>query len=389
VSFYPAPPALAGQAGKGRPGPRLGPGPGASAGPAAQLSVTVVGPETINPTESLPFEIVVRNAGEGLLTGVRVEQPLPAGSRLLTSDPPAAQQEDRLSWDLGDLPLRAERRLRVEIQPGTGAEVQLCPTATFAGAAGLRSRQLQPPFAVLQHGPQTAVAGTAVVFQIQVANHLPAVLEHVALRARLSAGLQHPQGDLIEADLGALAAGETRSLELEVLAVQAGTQVSDITAEAGAGKEARVAHSRLSVQVTEPSLALQLDAPRSRDANSDLELRFQVHNLGRAPARDARLVFFYPEGFDVLDSSSTARLDPASRSVSWGLDALESGQTRVVTLKVRPRLPGDWALRASATGQGLADAAALRTVHVNPGGPPPVANAPASPGVARTEAGWR
>jgi len=344
----------------------------------------VIGPNTIDQADSLPFEIVVRNPGEVTLAGVRVEQQLPAGSRILAVEPPANVQGDRLIWELGNLEVRGQLRLKVDIQPGGQAEVLLSPTATFTSAFGLRTHLLQPPFGVLQQGPETAVCGSAVMFRILVANHLQRALQHATIRARLSAGLQHAQGELIEADLGTLAAGETRTLELETVATQLGTQINDVTAQAIDGQENRVARSRLSVQVNEPSLVLKMEAPRQSDVNSDLDLRIHVHNLGRSQARAVRVVFNYPKGMDILGSSNEARIDPATGSVTWELDSLEMGQTQVITLKVRPRQPGDWALRAMAMSRGLAEAGTMQTVHI---GSPGEVREPTT--TARTEVGWR
>jgi hypothetical protein len=384
VSFYPSLPALGSSPNDTRPDLRPGPGPAPSAGPGAQISITVIGHNTIDQADGLPFEIVVRNAGEVTLAGVRVEQQLPAGSRILAVEPPANVQGDRLIWELGNLEVRGQQRLKVDIHPGGQSEVLLSPTATFTSAFGLRTHLLQPPFGVLQQGPETAVCGSAVVFRILVANHLQRALQHATIRARLSAGLQHPQGELIEADLGTLAAGETRTLELEAVATQPGTQINDVTAQAIDGQENRVARSRLSVQVNEPSLVLKMEAPRQSDVNSDLDLRIHVHNLGRSPARAVRLVFNYPKGMDILGSSNEARIDPATGSVTWELETLEMGQTQVITLKTRPRQPGEWALRAMAMSQGLAEASTMQTVHIES---PGEVRQPAT--AARTEVGWR
>src|SRR5205085_10161853 len=135
----------------------------------------------------------VRNAGAGGLARVRVGAPLPAGARLLASEPLAETQGDRLGWSLGTLDAGAERRLRLEVQPVGAGELLLVPTATFTPTAGLQTPVVRPPFALTVTGPESVAPGTKVVFQIQAANHTENPLEKVIVRVQLPPGLFHAE----------------------------------------------------------------------------------------------------------------------------------------------------------------------------------------------------
>ena len=79
---------------------------------------------------------------------------------------------------------------------------------------------------------------------MQVKNDGSGPATGVLVRDRLPAGLKHEQGGFIEAELGTLGPGETKSLSLQTTAVQAGRQVNQlvVTAEGGfqVGAEAAV-----------------------------------------------------------------------------------------------------------------------------------------------------
>ncbi len=116
-----------------------------AAGPiqGAALAVQVLGPAQSSAGETLPYEIMVRNPGPVPLTGVRIEEQLPAGAGLRSADPVPEVQDGRLVWNLGTLEGNGQRRIRIEIQPGTLTKMTLTPTASFI-SAGPRTQIVQP-----------------------------------------------------------------------------------------------------------------------------------------------------------------------------------------------------------------------------------------------------
>src|SRR6185295_9443341 len=100
--------------------------------------------------------------------------------------------------------------------PGEG-ELRTCATVTFSTSATLRTRVVQPKVNIVIRGPEHAAAGDTVPFQIQIANNGSVPLTGMMLRGKLSDGLQHPQGNHVEAELAGLAPGESRSVTLTTI----------------------------------------------------------------------------------------------------------------------------------------------------------------------------
>jgi uncharacterized repeat protein (TIGR01451 family) len=375
--YQPEPAAPAGQT----EAPRVAAPPGTTepaAAPVSQVAVEAVGPAARAPGQPLAYEIVARNTGPVVVASVRVEDRLPAGARLLHAEPSPAVAGGRLAWELGNLEAGAERRLRVEIQPAD-EDVAVCPTVTYGAAVGLRSRVVRPPFAVRVEAPEAARRGEAVTLRIHVANNGPASLAHVVVRARLAAGLRHPQGDEVEADLGTLAPGETRALPLEVTVAGAGRMVSEVSARADGGVEARASAA---VTVADAALALRLDGPHAVPAGRDVELRLEVANAGPGAAAGVRLSAVVPEGLSVTGVSAAGGYDAATRTLSWPLGLLGIGQSQTVVLTLRGRTAGEWAVGVAAAAEGGAERRAALAVRVEgapgllvevagPGGPVP------------------
>jgi uncharacterized repeat protein (TIGR01451 family) len=310
----------------------------------------------------LACTLVVRNTGAAAVASVRVEVPLPPGLRLLFSEPAADARGDRLAWDLGTLEAGAERRLPFELQADGPGEVLWNPTVTFTAADGPRTRVVRPPFALTVTGPEAAYVGGKVAFEIRVANHGEAAVPNVVVRDQLPPGLQHPEGGLIEAELGTLAAGAVRTLTLETTAARTGRLVNEVSARADGGLQAR---SRAAVLVREAALALRLEGPRQGLVNRELDFLLEVANPGSAPAAGLRLALTLPDGLDFLAASTGGTFDPSGRQVTWAPGTLAGGQRQTVTAKLRARRAGDWALRALARADQMAPAPATAAVHLD------------------------
>jgi uncharacterized repeat protein (TIGR01451 family) len=348
--YHPAPaPAVSGASGSAAP-----------RGRGAQVSVEASGPPAAAPDEPARFEIVVRCTGAVAAAGVRVEAALPPGARLLQSTPAADVHGDRLAWALGNLDPGGERRIRLELQAGGLDDLTLRPGVTFASAAAARARVARPPFAVAQLGPDAVERGAKETFRIQVSNNGPGVVRHVLLRDRLPPGLQHPQGGVVEADIDALQPGETRTLPLEVTAVEAGEFVNAVEAVAEGGLHAE---AKRPVRVDDVRLGLKLDLPRRAAAGRDLDVRLEAANPGAHPAAGVRLTLSLPDGLDFVSAAGGA-YDPAARRVVWATGALEKGQTQVATAKLRGRATGEWTCQATAAAERLGEARASQPVRV-------------------------
>jgi uncharacterized repeat protein (TIGR01451 family) len=201
----------------------------------AQVSVEVAGPASVALGEPLHYELIVRNTGNAPAGRVQVEDPLPLGACLLLADPPAELRAGSLIWELGTLEAGAERRLKVDLQHVGIAGIQPPPRVAYTAAAGLQTQITRPAFMVALLGPPTAAAGAPVSFQIQLANDGTAPIRHIVLRDQLPPGLSCPRGYSIEAEVGDLAPGQSRTVRLDATAVQVGRYVNEIVAVADGG----------------------------------------------------------------------------------------------------------------------------------------------------------
>src|SRR5207302_1152194 len=153
------------------------------------------------------YEIVVRNPGPTAMHQVRVEDELPAGAKFLSGDPPPEVTADQMSWTLNTLEPGTERRIHVKIQPGPGTEINSTATVHYASTASLHTRIAQPRMVLAMRGPEQVGPGENVPFHVMVTNPGTTPITNLVLHCKLPEGLTHPQGQVVEAEIGNIAAG--------------------------------------------------------------------------------------------------------------------------------------------------------------------------------------
>jgi uncharacterized repeat protein (TIGR01451 family) len=336
--------------------------PPAAAGRTASVYVEKSGPADHVLGKPLAYEILVRNPGTATAAQVRVEDDLPAGVRCLRTEPPAEVRGQQLVWQLGGLDAGAERRLRVEVDPASEGDYEGSVTASCSTAAApMRTHVTRPRLTLTMTGPAKADVGDAVPFQLVVGNTGSGPANHVVLHDRLPAGLQHTQGNDIEADLGTLAAGGTKTVSLAATAVKGGRQVNEATVSGDNGLQAA---ARAEVQISEGALLVRKTGPQQTVLHREVDYRLEVVNPGQAPAANVMLADNLPAGLEFLSAGDGGAYTAATRSVQWSLGALAPGASRAVTLRLLARTPGDWVNQAIAHADHGLEAKATAAVHV-------------------------
>lgn len=301
------------------------------------------GPDVALVNEPLRYEIIIRNPGANPVTQVRVEDEIPAGLRLVTTEPPSETPGNRPSWSFATLEPFAEKRIRVEIQaPGEG-ELQTRATVTFSGSATVKTLVVQPKLSLAMRGPEQVATGDPVPFQIQASNTGGVPIAGVTLRSRLTDGLHHPNGSMIEADLGTINPGETRTVTLTTTATRGGQQTCDVIGVAGGIDVV----ARAAVQVAEATVQLRRSGPTRCYLKSEIGFELEATNPGTANANDVVVTELLPTGFEYVMASDGGHFDPNARTITWRCPSLQAGAKRMMSYRVRATSVGEFTDRAT------------------------------------------
>jgi uncharacterized repeat protein (TIGR01451 family) len=294
------------------------------------VSLEWVGPPTAKLGQPATYQIMVKNICPISVSQVVVRVRIPAGITVQSSEPKALQDAGTLSWDLGTLPPRQERRLDLQMLPDLKGDLACEALVSFAGTSTARIRVREPKLALKAASPDKVLLGDTATIGLNVSNPGDGTAEHVKIRATLSDGLEHTRGKAIEFDLGNLGPTETRGVQLVCVTRNAGPQTCEAVASADCNL---LAQASAKVDVILPKLDILAKGPKLRYLDRHAVYTFSVSNPGSAPASNVTVSDVIPDGFKFVSASDGGRHDFATRTVSWFIGDLTPGQSREVSME--------------------------------------------------------
>lgn len=309
------------------------------------VSLEWVGPPVAKVGQPADFSLVVRNACNIPVQQVMVRVRIPQGMNLAAAEPKAVTENNVLMWELGTMQPKQERNLQMKLLPETKGDVGCQAWVTFTGASTMRVRVREPKLLLKAAAPDKVLIGDAAAFSLTVSNPGDGPAELVKVKANLSDGLEHARGKMVEFDVGNLAPGETRSVQLICTTKTGGLQKCEAVAEADGGLRSQ---DQAAVNVIMPRLDIEANGPKLRYLDRKATYTFKVTNPGDAPALNVMVTDLVPPGFKFVAASDGGRHDFATRTVSWFLGEVGPGQAREVKLDVVAVNPGEHKHRASA-----------------------------------------
>ncbi|MCI0680950.1 MAG: hypothetical protein L0Y71_02500 [Gemmataceae bacterium] len=341
---------------------------------SAHVTVEKRGPAVLRQGVTATYQIVVRNRGAATSGPVTVIDEIPRLARSVTGEPAPSQLGDKAIWTLPPLPPNSETLLKLSLQAGSAGEF-VGNTTVFVSAATATTRaQIEGPreptpaktapggpLAIQVRAAAGGAVGQQVIIEIQVANHGGQTLTELMLHAKLGDGLAHPAGAHIEADVGDLAAGASRTFNVPVKAVRAGRQSVEVKITAAGGAEAEASAT---VPVTGVGLSIQV-APTTRLLlDRDGEVRIDVTNHHGEGLRNVIVADVLPEALQFVAASDRGIYQASTRTVQWLIDYLPAGETRSVAVRIQAKTPGLFPKEVSARAENLPITRAESVVQV-------------------------
>ncbi len=214
--------------------------------------------------------------------------------------------------------------------PSVGSEIKL---------AGKQ----EPAVSVEWIGPQVARLNYPLNCQILVRNTGPAAVHGVTVRQRLNAGVVCKRTDPLAATdqndivwtIGSLQPGQTRRIELQLVATQRGALdcQASVTFTSVAGQQ---------VQVREPLLAVKMRVPEKAVTGDKLNVLFAVANPGDGVTEGIKIKAILPDGLECA----------RGRVVDIDIGNLEPKETRTLQIPCTARASGAQKCTIVASAEG-------------------------------------
>ena len=319
-------------------------------GPAAHQEPAVgldwVGPTILKVGAPAEYTVLVRSLSTIPLHKVIVQVKVPAGAKVVATEPKAQGTETVLMWDLGTLSPRQESPVKLKLIPPAKGEMICQAWVTFTGSTALKVQVREPKLVLQVKAPDKAIIGDAVNVMLAVSNPGDHPAEAIKLAVTLPAGLEAAKGTGGLIDVGALAAGESREVKLACVARAAGNHKCDVSASGDAGLSAS---GTATVAVAQPKLDLEVAGPKLRYLDRKAVYSVKITNPGDAAATEVVVSHVVPAGFKFVAADGGGQFDAASKSVQWAVGEVGPGQAKEMKCELMASGIGDHTHAVAAT----------------------------------------
>jgi uncharacterized repeat protein (TIGR01451 family) len=330
------------------------------------LSVETVGPRTITIGKESSYQVTLLNSGEVAAEELVVHVTLPAWAEVAGVEasagdarPPETTQAGAIDWKVGRLDAKSRTQLTVKIIPRQSRPFDLAVRWDYKPVASQAMINVQEPKLLLAiEGPHEVLYGKKELYRLKLSNPGTGNADNVAI-VLTPIGT----GENVSAShkVGLLAAGEEKSLDVELTARQSGVLIIQAEAHGDGGLRAALAEK---VVVHRAALKLDIAGPKVQFVGAVATYSIRVRNLGTAPARSLNFSMVLPTGAKYLSGIDGARPNSAEGKVAWGMETLAPDTERTFTLKCRLATVGTSRVRLNAVADDDVIASAEASLQV-------------------------
>ncbi|MFO7903576.1 MAG: hypothetical protein R6U98_13005 [Pirellulaceae bacterium] len=323
------------------------------------LRVEALGPKVVSVGKPAHYRVRLINQGPAIAREVAVTVSVPDAARIGDSQSERGRVTESaeghggrrgLTWVLDQIPANSQEELGLDLEATENQPLDLNVDWTYRPAPlSARIDVQQPQLEVSIDGPSDMRFGGTDVFKVRLSNPGNGPAENVTVNVTTT------NSEARLKRLGTLPAGESRAVELEMTAKEAGT----LRIEAEARADGLHVKSGREVQVRQAVLAIEVSAPELIYAGTTAAYKIKVANHGNAVAKDVIMQVDLPSGATNgvgVDKKPITREQPR-----WRVGDLGPEVERVYSLQCELNANGRNQLGARV--QGTHDSEASDTVE--------------------------
>jgi uncharacterized repeat protein (TIGR01451 family) len=366
---------------------------------APGLAVDVSGPATAALGTTLSYRIDVTNPGDTAAGNVTVRFHAPPGIAILNSTPAGSVFGDRIEWPLGQVAPGTVQTVVVNCRGSQAGDFNCCADARSEAANLVAedcvlTRVVQQTMSLSMSGPERAVVGQQVQFQVVVRNEGGVPLTGVIVRDVFDAGFEHAQSaSPIEKELNDIAPGQEAAFAVTFRVARAGTICHTMTATTSSGQTAQ---ARSCLTATEPpppqvnpAVAAQASGPAELAIGQTGQYLVDVVNSGEAPLTGVRVAVNPSASLQAVEATGGDNRQQVGGELVWTIDRLEPGAARRYQINCRavqadPQASVRVVVTTREQAQDAANAVTRSTAGAQP--PPPAQPAPSQRPAQEAEA---
>lgn len=306
---------------------------------------TVAGPQRIAVGREAEYRVVLQNKSETAARELSATIAIPAFAEVAQAaatngavDRPAPAKDgdpQTIKWQLFELAPRSSQTLTLQLVPHTGQPLLLAVQCDQAPVSGEVTLDVQEPKLQMEiTGPAEVMFGKSQRYALLLSNPGTGDAEDVNIE------LTPPGGDPkapVKHKVGSLAAGSTRTIELELTAREAGDLKMLASASAAGGIRSEAVKT---VMCRRAQLDVDWRGPEKNFAGAVATYYIRVRNQGTAPAGEVAVELSLPNGAELVDASNGFSWDDKKHMVSWRPGVIGASEERFMQLQCKLSAPG-------------------------------------------------
>lgn len=302
----------------------------------------VAGPRKMVVGREATYRVTLDNRGDAAADQLNAKISVPGWAEVMGSKvtlgnvnhEAISEQPREIFWKIPRLAGSQKATLDLRLVPRAGRPIELGVQWTHSPVGTQTMVEVQEPkLSMTLNGPEEVLYGKPQTFRLTINNPGTGTAEKVALH------LTPPGSDeskTVSHDFGQLAAGESRSVEIELTAREAGQLTVNASATATGNLSANASKEILCRQA---ELAVDWRGPSERYTGAPATYFFRVRNPGTAVAADVVLTAQLPAGFELI-SSDKAKISKDGMA-TFQVGSLRPGDDRYYQLKCLLSKAGD------------------------------------------------
>ena len=324
------------------------------------VSLTTVTPAEVYVGDTIDYTMEVKNLTDCPLDDVILSATIPGGFEFKGSDPQAKiDGAGNAEWDLSRLAGKEAKTVVVRGVPTKAGAFVTCAKVEYKPILCTSFVAVAPKLAIEKTMPANVMKCDPIPVKLVVTNAGTGTLRGVTVVDTLPAGLETVDGKTqVSVPVGDLAAGQSKTIDINAKATRTGTFTNKAVATAGK----LTAEDSATVKVTQPVLAITKTATTTQFVGREIDYDIKVTNKGDAPANDLVVTDNLPAGAVFVSASSGGAV--SGSTVSWRVASLAPNATAAFQVKVKAMSAGKLENKASAAAVCAAGVAASAVTTV-------------------------
>lgn len=327
------------------------------------LGVETVGPRSITIGKEATYTVAIANSGDAAAQEVKVSVRIPSWTDVVgatatsgTAQAATDTASEPLTWIIPRLEANAKEQLSLRLVPRESRPFDLAVQWTFSPVVSQAMVEVkEPKLAMSVAGPEEILYGETKVYKLSLANPGTGDAENVVL---FLSPIDGSVGTPTRHEIGNIAAGQNKLVEMELTARQAGkltikgSALADGNLKTEARQEILVRRAALKVVTTGPELSF---------AGTVADYNIAVDNPGNAAAESIQVAAMLPAGAKYV-SSNGGQYVAEQNKVVWTVSSLRQGGEQDFNVKCVLNTPGANRLQVVAlAASDLSDTTAINT----------------------------